>query len=205
MIFNRKLPKAEGVPLHRYLKTPILPPYPEGLEEIVFAMGCFWGAEKLYYKLNAVYTTLVGYANGEGGEPTYEEVCRGDTGYAEVVKAVYDPSVVSLAELLKVFWENHDPTQGDRQGNDIGSQYRSGIYTGSDRDQEVALLSKGVYGPMLMEAGFGEITTEIEPLRSFYPAEEYHQQYLVRVPWGYCNHGPNGVECPVALLSSGTE
>jgi peptide-methionine (S)-S-oxide reductase len=165
------------------------PPFPEGSRQAVFAMGCFWGAERLFWQTDGVLTTAAGYAGGYTPNPTYEEVCSGQTGHAEVVLVVYDPQAVSYDTLLKVFWENHDPTQGMRQGNDVGTQYRSAIYTYDDEQRQAAGRSRDVYQAALRDAGYGDITTEIDDAGPFYYAEDYHQQYLAKNPRGYCNHG----------------
>ena len=179
--------------------NPLQPPFPDNMEQAVFGLGCFWGAERRFWETSGVYTTAVGYAGGVTPNTTYEEVCSGNTGHAEVVLVVYDPAFVSFEELLRVFWENHNPTQGMRQGNDIGTQYRSAIYTISDDQQTVARQSLIAYEDVLRASGHGEITTEITPLESFYYAEDYHQQYLARNPAGYCGIGGTGVSCPVGL------
>jgi peptide-methionine (S)-S-oxide reductase len=173
------------------------------MEIAVFGMGCFWGAERIFWKLPGVYSTAVGYAGGITPNPTYEEVCSGLTGHTEVIQVVYDPSVVPYEQLLKVFWENHDPTQGMRQGNDVGTQYRSAIYTTTDAQLAAAKASRTAFGPVVGAAGHGEITTEIGKLDAFYYAEDYHQQYLDKNPGGYCNIGPNGMTCPVGVASVG--
>ena len=175
----------------------MLPPWPPGHEQIVFGMGCFWGAERLYWQLPGVFVTAVGYAGGVTPNPSYEETCSGRTGHAEVVGVVFDPARVDLETLLSVFWEAHDPTQGMRQGNDIGSQYRSAIYTTSDTQLAAARRSREVYQYSLAQAGRGRITTEIAPLETFYLAEEYHQQYLHKNPGGYCGLQGTGVACPL--------
>jgi peptide-methionine (S)-S-oxide reductase len=175
------------------------PPFPDGLELAMFGMGCFWGAERTFWQLKGVYSTAVGYAAGHTPNPTYREVCSGMTGHAEVVLVVFDPKIVSYAELLKVFWENHDPTQGMRQGNDVGTQYRSGIYWYSERQRAAAEASRDAYQSQLTSAGHGAITTEIQPAPDFYYAEDYHQQYLAKNPDGYCGLGGTGVACPVGV------
>ncbi|WP_298181314.1 peptide-methionine (S)-S-oxide reductase MsrA [Saccharomonospora sp.] len=175
----------------------IKPPFPEGLRTAVFGLGCFWGAERLFWQTQGVYSTAVGYAGGHTPNPTYEEVCTSLTGHSEVVLVVFDPNQVSYESLLKVFWEGHDPTQGMRQGNDIGTQYRSAIYYTNDEQREAAEASRESFQKALRTAGYGEITTEIAPLREFYYAEDYHQQYLYKVPNGYCGIGGTGVSCPV--------
>ena len=176
---------------------PMLPPYPPGYEQIVFGLGCFWGAERLYWQLPGVFVTAAGYAGGVTPNPTYEEVCSGRTGHAEVISVVFNPGQVDLEALLSVFWEAHDPTQGMRQGNDIGSQYRSAIYTTSDAQLTTARRSREIYQYSLAQAGRGRITTEIVPLDTFYLAEEYHQQYLHKNPGGYCGLQGTGVSCPL--------
>ncbi len=174
-------------------------PFPEGTKRAMFAMGCFWGAEKKFWQLPGVYSTAVGYAAGFTPNPTYREVCSGMTGHAEVVLVVFDPSQVSYDALLKVFWENHDPTQGMRQGNDVGTQYRSGIYVYDDEQRRAAEASRDVYQRVLIAEEYGPITTEILPAPEFYYAEEYHQQYLAKNPGGYCGLGGTGVSCPVGV------
>ncbi len=187
---------------HEVLGKPLVPPFPDGSENIVLGMGCFWGAERIFWEANGVLTTAVGYAGGFTRNPTYEEVCSGLTGHNEVVLAVYDPNVVSYSEILKLFWENHDPTQGMRQGNDMGTQYRSGIYISSERRRILAEASRQEFQPALSNAGFGAITTEILEVGEFYYAEHYHQQYLHKVPYGYCGLGATGVTCPTGIASS---
>jgi peptide-methionine (S)-S-oxide reductase len=177
----------------------IQPPFPEGLRTAVFGMGCFWGAERVFWQTSSVYSTAVGYAGGHTPNPTYEEVCSGLTGHTEAVLVVFDPGQVSYETLLKVFWEGHDPTQGMRQGNDVGTQYRSAIYYADDEQRAAAEASRETFQAALRSAGHGEITTEIAPLREFYYAEDYHQQYLHKVPNGYCGIGGTGVSCPVGL------
>jgi peptide-methionine (S)-S-oxide reductase len=175
----------------------LAPPYPEGMALALFGFGCFWGAEKCFWQQPGVYATAVGYAGGYTPNPTYEEVCSGRTGHNEVVRVVYDPQQVSYAQLLKVFWEAHDPTQGMRQGNDVGTQYRSGIYTYNEAQRQAARASLERYQQELVQAGFPPVTTEILDAPEFYFAEEYHQQYLAKNPRGYCGHGGTGVACPV--------
>jgi peptide-methionine (S)-S-oxide reductase len=175
------------------------PPFPDGLERAVFGMGCFWGAEKKFWQLPGVYTTAVGYAAGYTPNPTYREVCTGMTGHNEVVLVVFDPRKISYDTLLKTFWENHDPTQGMRQGNDVGTQYRSGIYVFSDAQRDAAERSRNVFQQQLSKRGYGQITTEILPAPAFYYAEDYHQQYLAKNPNGYCGLGGTGVTCPVGV------
>ncbi|MDH3778395.1 MAG: peptide-methionine (S)-S-oxide reductase MsrA [Gammaproteobacteria bacterium] len=174
-------------------------PFPDHMQQAVFGLGCFWGAERVFWETDGVYTTAVGYAGGATPDPTYQEVCTGNTGHAEVVLVVFDPATVSFEDLLKVFWESHDPTQGMRQGNDIGTQYRSTICTLDDGQQTVARLSRETYQAELSAAKLGAITTEIVPLDTFYYAEDYHQQYLAKNPGGYCGIGGTGVSCPVGL------
>jgi peptide-methionine (S)-S-oxide reductase len=181
----------------------IVPPFPDGMATAVFGMGCFWGAERLFWQTPGVYSTAVGYAGGHTPNPTYEEVCTGRTGHAEVVLVVYDPAVISYPALLKVFWEGHDPTQGMRQGNDLGTQYRSTIYLTTPDQRPEAEASRASYQPALQRAGHGTITTEIADLRDFYYAEDYHQQYLYKVPNGYCGLGGTGISCPVGLATEG--
>ncbi|MGC7093104.1 peptide-methionine (S)-S-oxide reductase MsrA [Amycolatopsis lurida] len=177
----------------------IKPPFPAGLRTAVFGLGCFWGAERLFWQTPGVYSTAVGYAGGETPNPTYEEVCSGLTGHAEVVLVVFDPAKVSYEQLLKVFWEGHDPTQGMRQGNDVGTQYRSAAYYANDEQRTEIEASRASFQPALTAAGHGAITTEVAPLGEFYYAEDYHQQYLHKVPNGYCGLGGTGVSCPTGL------
>ncbi|MDE3261620.1 MAG: peptide-methionine (S)-S-oxide reductase MsrA [Acidobacteriota bacterium] len=184
---------------HFVLKTPLVPPWPEGLEEAFFGMGCFWGAERLFWTAPGVYTTAVGYAGGLTPNPNYREVCTGRTGHAEVVRVVFDPAQVTYGELLRVFWQNHDPTQGMRQGNDVGTQYRSAIYTVGGEQGETALKSSDAYAERLRTAGYGPVTTEVRDVPVFYYAEDYHQQYLAKNPGGYCGIGGTGVACPTGL------
>jgi peptide-methionine (S)-S-oxide reductase len=179
--------------------NPIKPPFPEGLQQAVFGMGCFWGAERIFWKLPGVWTTAVGYAAGYTPNATYEEVCSGRTGHAEVVLVVFDPNRISYGELLKAFWENHDPTQGMRQGNDVGTQYRSGIYVFDQAQRQAAEASRDAFQKELTANGYGPITTEIADGGPFYYAEDYHQQYLAKNPMGYCGLGGTGVSCPVGL------
>lgn len=176
--------------------NPLQEPFPDGLEMAMFGMGCFWGAERIFWELPGVYTTAVGYAAGQTPNPNYQEVCSGQTGHAEVVLVVFDPEQTSYDELLRVFWESHDPTQGMRQGNDVGSQYRSGMYIYNDAQREAARRSLREYQSGLEAAGYGAITTEIETAPPFYYAEDYHQQYLAKNPGGYCGIGGTGVACP---------
>jgi peptide-methionine (S)-S-oxide reductase len=175
--------------------APLEPPFPPGLEEAVFGMGCFWGVERKFWQLPGVYTTAAGYAGGHTENPTYQEVCTGRTGHTEVVLVVFDPAKVTYGQLLKAFWENHDPTQGMRQGNDVGTQYRSAIYTSSDEQREAAEASLADYQAALASHGYGAVTTEIRDASVFYYAEDYHQQYLARNPHGYCGVGGTGVRC----------
>ena len=182
---------------HLVLDTPIEPPFPEGFERLVVGMGCFWGAERLFWQAPGVYTTAVGYAGGLTPNPTYEEVCSGRTGHAEVVLAVFDPARTSYDELLRIFWEGHDPTQGMRQGNDTGTQYRSAIYWHDERQRDAALASRDMFQEELARAGYGAITTEIAAAGPLFYAEPYHQQYLAANPNGYCGLGGTGVACPV--------
>jgi peptide-methionine (S)-S-oxide reductase len=191
------VPDAHFVNHHR-----LQPPFPQGLETAMFGMGCFWGAERKFWQLPGVYTTAVGYAAGSTPNPTYREVCSGMTGHTEAVLVVFDPSKISYDDLLKVFWENHDPTQGMRQGNDVGTQYRSGIYTYGDAQQRAAERSREAFQQQLTAARYGPITTEILPAPEFYYAEDYHQQYLAKNPDGYCGLGGTGVSCPVGVTTS---
>ena len=197
--------RAAAIPVpdkHFVNGHPLTPPFPEGMQQAVFGMGCFWGAERLFWKLPGVYSTAVGYAGGETKNPSYEEVCSGFTNHAEVVLVVFDPRIVTYEELLKVFWEGHDPTQGMRQGNDAGTQYRSAIYAYGDGQLEAAKKSKEAFGKALKAKGFGPITTEIRAAPAFYYAEDYHQQYLGKNPAGYCGLGGTGVSCPVGVKAS---
>jgi peptide-methionine (S)-S-oxide reductase len=186
---------------HTVLGTPLRGPWPTGYQTAIFGMGCFWGAEKIFWQIPGVYSTSVGYAGGHTPNPTYDETCSGMTGHAEVVQVVYDPAKVSYETLLKAFWENHDPTQGMRQGNDVGTQYRSAVYTTTDEQLQTALASRDAFAPVVRKAGHGEITTQIEPAGTYYYAEDYHQQYLSsdKNPNGYCTHGPNGMTCPIGV------
>ncbi|MFK7829243.1 MAG: peptide-methionine (S)-S-oxide reductase MsrA [Congregibacter sp.] len=184
---------------HAVLDTPMRGPFPEGMQQLVFGMGCFWGVERLFWQMPGVYTTAVGYAGGHTANPTYEEVCSGRTGHTEAVIVVFDPSRSSCAALLSVFWEGHDPTQGMRQGNDLGTQYRSAIYTADEEQMAAALASRDAFQAQLTASGYGQITTEIEAAREFFYAEDYHQQYLHKNPGGYCGLGGTGVSCPVGL------
>jgi peptide-methionine (S)-S-oxide reductase len=182
---------------------PLAPPFPAGLEVAVFGMGCFWGAERKFWETEGVYSTSVGYAGGETPNPTYEETCTGRTGHAEVVQVVFDPKKISYAALLKIFWENHDPTQGMRQGNDMGTQYRSAIYASSPAQRAAAEASRAAYQERLKAAGHRVITTEIADAPAFYYAEDYHQQYLAKNPGGYCGLGGTGVSCPIGIATAG--
>jgi peptide-methionine (S)-S-oxide reductase len=194
--------RAEKMPVppkHHVLGSPLEGPFPAGFQTAVFALGCFWGAERKFWQLPGVFTTAVGYAAGHTPNPTYREVCSGMTGHAEVVLVVFDPARISYHDLLKTFWESHDPTQGMRQGNDIGTQYRSGIYYVDETQKAAAERSRDEYQRAISKAGYGAITTEIQPAREFYYAEDYHQQYLSKNPDGYCGLGGTGVTCPVGV------
>ena len=182
---------------HEVLGTPIKPPFPAGIETAVFGLGCFWGAERLFWTVPGVFTTAVGYTGGHTPNPTYEEVCSAQTGHTEAVLVAYDPAKVSYRDLLKIFWEGHNPTDGMRQGNDVGTQYRSAIYTTTDEQRQIAGETAETYGALLSKAGYGPITTEIAPAGPFYYAEDYHQQYLHKVPNGYCGLGGCAVSLPV--------
>ncbi len=214
-LWSRKLevPDAEGAlpgrsqampvaPAHAVLGTPMTPPFPDGFKHIVVGMGCFWGAERIFWQLPGVYTTAVGYAGGITPNPSYEEVCSGMTGHTEAVLAVFDPAKTSLEALLKAFWEGHDPTQGMRQGNDIGTQYRSGIYAADEAELELVISSRDMFQAVLDGAGLGQITTEIGLAGPFFYAEDYHQQYLHKIPWGYCGLGSTGQTCPVGVATA---
>jgi peptide-methionine (S)-S-oxide reductase len=187
---------------HYVLGTPMTPPFPDGSEQLVVGMGCFWGAERKFWEAPGVLTTAVGYAGGFTPNPSYEEVCSGRTGHTEVVLVVFDPERASLDDMLRVFWENHDPTQGMRQGNDVGTQYRSAVFTSSAEQRAAVERSRAAYQTMLTEAGYGDITTEIADAGPFYYAEDYHQQYLAKNPYGYCGIGGTGVACPVGLTAA---
>ena len=194
--------RADAIPLsgtHYVRGTSIRPPFPEGTELAVFGMGCFWGAERLFWQLDGVVTTAVGYAGGFTPNPTYEETCSGRTGHAEVVLVAFDPRRIGYEDLLKIFWEGHDPTQGMRQGNDVGSQYRSAVYWHDEMQRKAAEVTRDRYQDQLSAAGYGPITTEIAEAGEFYYAEEYHQQYLAKNPNGYCGIGGTGVACPTGL------
>jgi peptide-methionine (S)-S-oxide reductase len=186
---------------HFVLGSRLEPPFPDGLEMAVFGMGCFWGAERKFWEAPGVYTTAVGYAGGFTPNPTYEEVCSGRTAHDEVVLVVFDPKKTSYEEMLRIFWENHDPTQGMRQGNDVGTQYRSAIFTYSDEQAQAAEASCKMFEERLHDKGYGDVTTEISPADTFYYAEDYHQQYLAKNPNGYCGLGGTGVSCPIGLVS----
>ncbi|HET9728215.1 MAG TPA: peptide-methionine (S)-S-oxide reductase MsrA [Acidimicrobiia bacterium] len=185
---------------HYVLGTPLEPPFPDGTAQAVFGMGCFWGAERKFWTAEGVYTTAVGYAGGFTPNPTYEEVCSGRTGHTEVVLVVWDVQRASFDDMLRIFWENHDPTQGMRQGNDVGTQYRSAVYTFSAEQAERAEQSRAMFATRLGDAGYSEITTELGPAPEFYYAEDYHQQYLAKNPGGYCGLGGTGVSCPIGLV-----
>lgn len=187
---------------HFVNNNPLKPPFPEGMETAMFGLGCFWGAERKFWQQNGVYSTGVGYAAGYTPNPTYREVCTGMTGHNEVVFVVFDPKVITYSQLLKVFWESHDPTQGMRQGNDVGTQYRSGIYVYSPEQKQLAEASRDAYEQALVKAGYGKITTEILDAPEFYYAEEYHQQYLAKNPGGYCGLGGTNVACPVGVAEA---
>ena len=187
---------------HAVLGTPLKPPFPDGLEQAVVGMGCFWGAERVFWQAPGVYTTAVGYAGGITPNPTYEEVCSGRTGHAEVVLVVFDPARTSYEEILRLFWENHDPTQGMRQGNDVGTQYRSAIFWTTEAQRALAEATRAAFAERLRASGYPEITTEITQAGPFYYAEDYHQQYLEKNPGGYCGLGGTGVSCPVGIGAS---
>lgn len=192
--------EAIPIPPHHYVNgASLAPPFPDGLELATFGLGCFWGAERVFWKLAGVYSTQAGYAGGLTPNPTYAEVCSGSTGHTEVVRVVFDPKLLSYEQLLKTFWESHDPTQGMRQGNDEGTQYRSAVYASNEAQLRVAEASKSAYEQRLKAAGLGAITTEIELQPQFYYAEEYHQQYLAKNPGGYCGIGGTGVACPIGV------
>jgi len=197
--------RAERMPVpaaHHVSGNPLAPPFPAGLETAMFGLGCFWGAEKAFWQVPGVFATAVGYAGGFTPNPTYEEVCTGLTGHNEVVRVVFDPKAVSYSDLLRIFWESHDPTQGMRQGNDVGTQYRSGIYVYSAEQRRLAEASRDAYQRALSGARYGPITTEIVDAPEFYYAEDYHQQYLAKNPWGYCGLGGTGVACPTGLAAA---
>jgi peptide-methionine (S)-S-oxide reductase len=184
---------------HAVLGTPMTPPFPQGFEQVVVGLGCFWGAERVFWQAPGVYTTAVGYAGGFTPNPTYEEVCSGRTGHTEAVLVVFDPSKTSFSEILRLFWENHDPTQGMQQGNDVGTQYRSAILYSTEEQRTAAQASRAAYTERLHAAGYPDVTTEIAPAGPFYYAEDYHQQYLHKNPWGYCGLGGTGVSCPIGV------
>lgn len=186
---------------HAISGRPLKADIPDGMEEAIFGMGCFWGVERIFWQMPGVWLTMVGYAGGYTPNPTYQEVCTGKTGHNEVVRVIFDPLQISYEELLQKFWEGHNPTQGMRQGNDRGTQYRSGIYTTSEHHKAAAEASRAAYGARLLEAGHGAITTEILPAPEFYFAEDYHQQYLHKNPQGYCGVGGTGVTCPIGLMA----
>ncbi len=186
---------------HFVLDTPLKPPFPAGLEQAIVGMGCFWGAERVFWQAPGVYSTAVGYAGGYTPNATYEEVCSGRTGHTEAVLVVFDPERTSYEEILRLFWENHDPTQGMRQGNDVGTQYRSAVYVYDDGQRKAAEASRAAFGERLRAAGYGEITTEVADAPPFYYAEDYHQQYLAKNPAGYCGLGGTGVSCPIGLTA----
>jgi peptide-methionine (S)-S-oxide reductase len=187
---------------HFVLAAPLTPPFPDAFEQIVVGLGCFWGAERKFWEADGVYTTAVGYAGGTTPNPTYQEVCSGRTGHTEAVLVVVDPSVFNLDAVLKLFWESHDPTQGMRQGNDVGSQYRSAIYTSSSEQAATVERSRDMFAAVLAEAGFAPITTEIAPAGPFFYAEDYHQQYLAKNPGGYCGLGGTGLTCPTGIAAT---
>ncbi|HET7874058.1 MAG TPA: peptide-methionine (S)-S-oxide reductase MsrA [Methylomirabilota bacterium] len=198
--------RSERMPVpraHFVNGNPLEPPFPAGMELALFGMGCFWGAERKFWETKGVYSTAVGYAGGVTPNPTYEEVCSGLTGHAEVVRVVFDPAVIRYEELLRLFWEDHDPTQGMRQGNDVGTQYRSAIYCSGPAQRQAAEASRDAYQRVLRQAGHGSITTEIAEAPEFYYAEDYHQQYLAKNPGGYCGIGGTGVRCPAGLVEAG--
>jgi peptide-methionine (S)-S-oxide reductase len=197
---DRPIPVAAR---HEVLGTPLKPPFPDGMEQAMIAMGCFWGAERIFWQVDGVYTTAVGYEGGFTPNPNYDEVCTTRTGHAEAVLIVFDPVKTSYAEILRLFWENHDPTQGMRQGNDVGTQYRSAIFWTSEEQRVAAEASRDAYAQRLREAGYADITTEITEAGPFYYAEDYHQQYLAKNPWGYCGLGGTGVSCPVGVGVAG--
>ena len=197
--------RSEPMPVperHFVLDTPLTPPFPDGLEQVVVGLGCFWGAERKFWEADGVYTTAVGYAGGTTPNPTYQEVCSGRTGHTEAVLVVFDPSVFSLDAVLRLFWESHDPTQGMRQGNDVGSQYRSAIYTNSPEQALAVAHSHDLFAGVLAEARFAPITTEIAPAGPFFYAEDYHQQYLAKNPGGYCGLGGTGLTCPTGIATT---
>ena len=192
-----RVPEQHFVNFH-----PLRGPYPDGLETAIFALGCFWGAERIFWQIPGVYTTAVGYAGGITPNPTYEEACSGRTGHTEAVLVVFDPTVVAYEELLRAFWEGHDPTQGMRQGNDVGTQYRSAAYWTTEAQRDALAHSAGMFQERLRASGYGEITTEMGPAPEFYFAEDYHQQYLAKNPGGYCGLGGTGVSCPAGIVEA---
>jgi peptide-methionine (S)-S-oxide reductase len=199
---DREMPVPDR---HEVLGTPLKPPFPQGLETAIVGMGCFWGAERVFWQAPGIYTTAVGYAGGFTPNPTYEEVCSGRTGHTEAVLVVFDPAKTSYEEILRLFWENHDPTQGMRQGNDVGTQYRSAIYWTTEEQRKLAEASLKAYAERLRDAGYPDVTTELAQAGPFYYAEDYHQQYLHKNPAGYCGLGGTGVSCPVGIAAaSGT-
>jgi peptide-methionine (S)-S-oxide reductase len=198
---GRSEPAFDVPERHAVLDAPLKPPFPDGIEVAYLAAGCFWGVERLFWELDGVYTTAVGYMNGTTPNPTYEEVCSGQTGHTEAVLVAFDPEKIAYADLLKVFFEEHDPTQGMRQGNDVGTQYRSGIYFVNDAQKETAEMAKAAYDADLRAAGHEPITTEVGPAASFYYAEDYHQQYLHKVPNGYCSMNGTGISCRIPAPS----
>jgi peptide-methionine (S)-S-oxide reductase len=204
---GRALPgRSTPIPVpaaHAVLGTPMQPPFPDGMEQAILGLGCFWGAERAFWGLDGVYTTAVGYSGGYTPNPTYEEVCTGRTGHAEVVLVVFDPARIGYEVILRAFWESHDPTQGMRQGNDLGTQYRSAIYTAGETQAQLAAASRDAYQERLKAAGLDGITTELAPAGAFYYAEDYHQQYLHKNPGGYCGLGGTGVSCPIGLGVAG--
>jgi peptide-methionine (S)-S-oxide reductase len=206
MVSPERALAGRGTPMrvperHYVLDAVLAPPFPDGLETAVFTLGCFWGAERRFWQTEGIYSTAAGYVAGLTPNPTYEEVCSGKTGHAEAVLVVFDPKRVTYKDLLQVFWESHNPTQGMRQGNDVGTQYRSGIYTNSDAQLAAAKTSRDHYQDALTKAGYGEITTEVVEAGPFYYAEDYHQQYLAKNPGGYCGLGGTGVSCPIGLAA----
>ena len=200
---NRALPgRAQAMAVenrHFVHGRPLKPPFPAGIETVIFGLGCFWGAERIFWKADGVFSTAVGYAAGITPNPTYEEVCSGLTGHNEVVLVAFDPKRIAFEDLLRLFWESHDPTQGMRQGNDVGTQYRSGVYVAAETQRRAAEASRDAYGVALKRSGYGPVTTEILDAPPFYYAEDYHQQYLAKNPAGYCGIGGTGVACPVGL------
>jgi peptide-methionine (S)-S-oxide reductase len=197
---EQQMPVSER---HEVLAAPLEPPFPDGMEQAILAMGCFWGAERIFWQAGGVHTTAVGYVGGFTPNPTYDEVCTTRTGHAEAVLIVFDPTKTSYGEILRLFWEGHDPTQGMRQGNDVGTQYRSAIFWTSEAQRVAAEASRDAYAERVREAGYPEITTEITKAEPFYYAEDYHQQYLAKNPWGYCGLGGTGVSCPVGVGVAG--